>query len=129
MKINNTNFERKFSTNKVDNPDKNHHFSLNFNDSKINNKIINNFDSKHATFDQLKQFSKCLYQEGRLSLIDHATLIFDPSKSPSSIKYVKSLTDFDKLDYVSGTSIHEEKGHFFTVNNNFRKEIKRLVEK
>ena len=31
--------------------------------------------------------------------------------------------------HASGTSIHEEKGHFFTVNNNFRKEIKRLVEK
>ena len=31
--------------------------------------------------------------------------------------------------HSSGTSIHEEKGHFFTVNNNFRKEIKRLVEK
>ena len=23
--------------------------------------------------------------------------------------------------HASGTSIHEEKGHFFTVNNNFRK--------
>ena len=32
-------------------------------------------------------------------------------------------------DHSRGTSIHEEKGHFFTVNNNFRNKIKRLVEK
>ena len=40
-------------------------------------------------------------------------------------KFYKHLLKYHSRE----TSIHEEKGHFFTINNNFRKEIKRLVEK
>jgi len=33
------------------------------------------------------------------------------------------------LDYhFSGTSLHEEKGHYFTINDEFRKMIESLVK-
>ena len=40
--------------------------------------------------------------------------------------------DLDKFQkhinkyHSSGTSIHDEKGHYFTVDDNFRKKIKKL---
>ena len=42
---------------------------------------------------------------------------------------IKDLKSFYQhiLDYhASGTSLHEENGHYFTVNDDFRSNIKRL---
>ena len=44
----------------------------------------------------------------------------------------KVKVDLDKFQkhinkyHSSGTSIHDEKGHYFTVDDNFRKKIKKL---
>ena len=45
---------------------------------------------------------------------------------------IKDLKSFYQhiLDYhASGTSVHEENGHYFTVNDNFRSKIKKLFQK
>jgi len=42
---------------------------------------------------------------------------------------IKDLKSFYQhiLDYhASGTSVHEENGHYFTVNDDFRSKIKKL---
>ena len=37
-------------------------------------------------------------------------------------KFIEHINKFHK----TGTSIHDEKGHYFTVNNEFRKKLERL---
>ena len=44
---------------------------------------------------------------------------------------IKDLKSFYQhiLDYhASGTSLHEENGHYFTVDDNFRSKIKKLYQ-
>jgi hypothetical protein len=45
--------------------------------------------------------------------------------------FIKDLKSFYQhiLDYHhSGTSLHEENGHYFTVNDDFRSKIKKLYQ-
>ena len=45
--------------------------------------------------------------------------------------FIKDLKSFYQhiLEYhASGTSIHEENGHYFTVNDDFRSKIKKLYQ-
>lgn len=41
---------------------------------------------------------------------------------------LKSFNQHLKEYHAKGTSIHEEKGHYFTVNQNFRDKIKQLLD-
>lgn len=46
--------------------------------------------------------------------------------------FIKDLKSFYQhiLDYHhSGTSLHEENGHYFTVNDDFRSNIEKLYQK
>jgi len=46
--------------------------------------------------------------------------------------FIKDLKSFYQhlLDYhPSGTSLHEENGHYFTVNDDFRSNIEKLYQK
>ena len=41
---------------------------------------------------------------------------------------LKSFNQHLEKYHAQGTSIHEEKGHYFTVNQNFRDKIKQLLD-
>ena len=41
---------------------------------------------------------------------------------------LKSFNQHLEEYHAKGTSIHEEKGHYFTVNQNFRDKIKQLLD-
>ncbi len=40
------------------------------------------------------------------------------------VKFVNHINKFHKV----GTTIHDENGHYFTVNDNFRKKLKEILE-
>ena len=42
---------------------------------------------------------------------------------------VKEFVHHINKYHHSGVSIHEERGHYFTVNDDFRKSLKRKIEK
>ena len=39
-------------------------------------------------------------------------------------KFISHINQFHK----TGTTIHDENGHYFTVNDNFRKRLKEMLE-
>ena len=39
-------------------------------------------------------------------------------------KFINHINKFHK----TGTTIHDENGHYFTVNDNFRKKLKEMLE-
>jgi hypothetical protein len=41
---------------------------------------------RNATFEEFSSLSLQLYEAGQISLLDHATLTFNPNKSPQSVK-------------------------------------------
>jgi hypothetical protein len=41
---------------------------------------------------------------------------------------LKIFTDHINRYHKTGTTIHEERGHYFTVNNAFRKKLKKMSE-
>ena len=41
---------------------------------------------------------------------------------------LKIFTDHINRYHKTGTTIHEERGHYFTVNETFRKKLKRMSE-
>jgi len=41
---------------------------------------------------------------------------------------LKIFTDHINRYHKTGTSIHEERGHYFTVNNAFREKLKKMSE-
>ncbi len=40
------------------------------------------------------------------------------------LKFINHINKFHK----TGTTIHDENGHYFTVNDNFRKRLKEMLE-
>ena len=52
------------------------------------------------------------------------SLIDDDGKDVEIVlsEFIEHINKFHK----TGTSIHDEKGHYFTVNNEFRKKLERL---
>ena len=40
------------------------------------------------------------------------------------VKFINHITKFHK----TGTTIHDENGHYFTVDDNFRKRLKEMLE-
>ena len=51
----------------------------------------------------------------------------DDSGSPVEVD-LKIFIDHINHYYKTGTSIHEERGHNFTVNKTFRKKLKKISE-
>ena len=43
------------------------------------------YDIRNATFEELSDISSRLYQSGEISLLDHAIMTFDPSKSQQAV--------------------------------------------
>ena len=52
----------------------------------------------------------------------------DDNKKNYLIKNIKKFYEHILKYHSSGISIHEESGHYFTVDNNFRKQIKDLYD-
>ena len=55
-------------------------------------------------------------------------LIKDDSGNDYLVKYIKSFKKHLFEFHASGTSLHEENGYYFTVNDKFRKMIYNLVK-
>ena len=51
----------------------------------------------------------------------------DDSSNPVEID-LKTFIDHINHYHKTGTSIHEERGHYFTVNNAFREKLKKMSE-
>jgi hypothetical protein len=53
--------------------------------------------------------------------------ILDDSQNEIEVD-IKSFNQHLEEYHAPGDSIHEEKGHYFTVNQNFRDKIKQLLD-
>ena len=51
----------------------------------------------------------------------------DDSGNPAKVD-LKVFIDHINHYHKTGTSIHEERGHYFTVNNAFREKLKKMSE-
>ena len=52
-------------------------------------------------------------------------IIKDDNGKEIEVDFKKFLVHIDQF-HKSGTSIHDENGHYFTVDDNFRKKLKEL---
>lgn len=88
-----TSIKEKKNTDQVDN-----------NSEDIWQKLAKKYNIRNATFDELCDMSKKLYEAGQISLFHHAILTFNPSKSPQPIKPNRCLTGADddgKRDWIA----------------------------
>ena len=58
----------------------------------------------------------------------NTTSIKDNSSNDYVIKDLKSFYQHILDFHSQGTSLHEENGHYFTVNDDFRSKIKKLYQ-
>ncbi len=54
-------------------------------------------------------------------------LIKDDKGKEIEVDLVKFINHINKF-HKTGTTIHDENGHYFTVNDNFRKRLKEMLE-
>jgi len=54
-------------------------------------------------------------------------LIKDDEGKEVEVDLVKFINHINKF-HKTGTTIHDENGHYFTVNDNFRKRLKEMLE-
>jgi len=54
-------------------------------------------------------------------------LIKDDKGKEIEVDLVKFINHINKF-HKTGTTIHDENGHYFTVNDNFRKKLKEMLE-
>ena len=54
-------------------------------------------------------------------------LIKDDKGKEIEVDLVKFINHINKF-HKTGTTIHDENGHYFTVNDNFRKILKEMLE-
>ena len=54
-------------------------------------------------------------------------LIKDDEGKEVEVDLVKFINHINKF-HKTGTTIHDENGHYFTVNDNFRKILKEMLE-
>ena len=55
-------------------------------------------------------------------------LIKDRNGQDCKVKDINRIADHISANHSSGVSIHEENGHYFTVDDAFRKKILEFVE-
>jgi hypothetical protein len=63
--------------------------------SSVWEELKNKYDVKNASNDEISAISTILFNSGQISLRDHATLTFDPSKSPQQINGTIYLTQMN----------------------------------
>lgn len=56
------------------------------NSTGIWSELKDKYDIRNATFDELSNISSQLYKAGEISLLDHAIITFNPSKSKLAVK-------------------------------------------
>ena len=54
-------------------------------------------------------------------------ILKDDSRNPVEVD-LKIFIDHINRYHKTGTSIHEERGHYFTINKTFRKKLKKMSE-
>ena len=103
------------------------------NSSTVWDELKNKYDVRNASSDEINTISTTLYNSGQISLLDQATLTFDPSKSSQQINGTIYLTQANgnKRDWIAEYQARAEQALKFGDTQSYTQDehIKDILER
>jgi hypothetical protein len=101
--------------------------------SSVWEELKKKYDVNNASNDEISAISTTLYNSGQISLRDHATLTFDPSKSPQQINGTIYLTQANgnKRNWITEYQARAEQSLKFGDTQSYiqNKHIEEILER